>query len=117
MDLIEQFYQKALANAQAKNFSVALDWVQKMHTIAPNNDSVYLVEAAIHMEAENYTACAEASKECILLNEANGSGWNHLGVSMCYMNHIPEGVDCFKRAMALNTPGASDNYYFWSSKI
>lgn len=117
MNLVEQFYQKALQCAQVGNFSESLEWVKKMHAALPNNDSVYLVEAAVLMEAEDYAACAEASQKCISLNPNNGSGWNHLGVAECYLGNVRKGLAAFKNAITLGVSDAAANYHFWSSKL
>lgn len=119
MNKLEELYQKALSNAKTGNFAEALEWVKKMHILEPNNADVYFIEVAIQMEAKDYVACAEACRECILLNPNHGSAWNHWGICLCFMDvrYVKDAMNCFKKAMDLNTPGAADNYNFWLSTL
>lgn len=117
MNKIEGYYQNALKYAKIGEFEIALDMVDKMHELLPNNDKVFLTSAAIKITAEDYLGCIADSKRCVELNPSNASGWNHLGVSLCYSGSIRDGLAAFKKAIELGQDDAVANYNHWVNKI
>ncbi len=116
VDKIEGYYQNALKYAQIGEYEIALDMVGKIHKLSPDNDAVYLIAAAIKMQAEDYDGCIIESEHCVRIKPDNASGWNHLGVALCCSGQISTGLSKLKIAIELGMDEAGSNYLFWSKK-
>lgn len=113
LNKVDEFYQRALKYADNGDQENALNMISEMHTILPNNDSVYLTSAALKIEFGDIHGALKDSQRCVEINPNNALGWNHLGYSLCKCNNIPEGLDCFKKASALGLNEAERNYKKW----
>lgn len=114
---LEEYYQTAIQHAKSGEYDIALEYVSKMQQLSPDNDKIYLTSAAIKMSAEDYYGCYKDAEKCVMLNNENASGWNHVAVALCELGHIHEGLKFFKTAISLGLEAARDNYEYWSEKV
>lgn len=114
---LEQHYQRAIQYAKEGEYELALEYVDRMHKLAPENDGVYLTSAAIKASSEDYYGCYKDSEKCVKLNPENASGWNHAGVAACELGYISDGLDFFKTAISLGLSDAQENYNYWREKV
>ena len=110
---LEGYYQHALKYANEAEFEIAIDMVNKMHALSPNNDQIYLTGAAIKLTGKDYLGCIEDSKKCIEINPKNIAGWNHLGSGYCEMNNFEKGLQAFKNGIDLGSDDSLTLYNHW----
>jgi len=98
-------------------YDIALDMVNKMHEISPNNDFVYLISASIKLASENYLGCISDCKICLKINPNNAKGWNMIGVALCSSDNIEKGLLAFERGIELGNNDCSMNYNHWIKQL
>jgi tetratricopeptide (TPR) repeat protein len=113
---LKKLHQKVIDHAKAGNFDKALQVVDQMKSLPVNKSGIFFLSATIKASANDWKGCAIDSKECIKLDPNNSDAWNHLGVALCNIGDVKNGIDALKTAVNKGNIGASNNLKYWSTR-
>lgn len=113
---LKNLYQKVLQYSNEGKFDLALQVVEKMKSLPVNKSGIYFLSATIKATAFDWEGCIIDSKRCLDLDPQNSAALNHLGVALCKIGDIKNGLKALEKAVNLGNISASGNYKYWKSK-
>jgi Tfp pilus assembly protein PilF len=117
MEEIKKLVQESLDLANKCEYIFALEVIHKVIKKRPDLHLGWYFASTIYATIENWNECYSYSKKANDLDPNNPGILNHLGVSLCELGNINEGLIYLNKGATLGDKNCYDNLSFWMSKI
>jgi len=117
MEEVKNLYRTALELAKNGSYDLAIQYAKKITDSYPDIFLGYFCLAAIYGYIENWNQVYLNAIKADELDPNNPAILNHLGVSLCQLGKIREGVFYLQRGTGLGDRDCYNNLGYWIRKL
>jgi tetratricopeptide (TPR) repeat protein len=117
MEEIKDLYRRALKLAEVGSYNSAIEYAQTIVLNYPNVFLGYFCLAAIYGYIENWKQVYINATKANELDPDNPAILNHLGVSLCQLGKIREGLFYLQRGTELGDRDCYNNLGYWIRQL
>ena len=102
-----EWYQRATALEQMKDWQGLLDWCRKWTESEPKNDNAWNNLGATYGKLNLYNDAIEAFRQALRINPELAEAWNNLGFTYGKLNLYNDAIEAYRQALRINPEDAN----------
>lgn len=105
-----EWWKRAIALEQLKDWEGLLDWCQKWTKSEPKNADPWFGLGTVYGKLNRHNDAIDAYRQSLRINPENADAWNNLGLAYKTLNRYDDAVEALRQALRIN-PASFEAWY------